>query len=60
MPRFNQAWKFCGSSLTTLLNAAIASYDRALEIDPNCYQAWIDRGVALGMEQEHQQAFESF
>jgi Uma2 family endonuclease/regulator of sirC expression with transglutaminase-like and TPR domain len=39
---------------------AIASYDRALEINSKAHQAWYNRGLALGNLDCHAEAFASF
>lgn len=39
---------------------AIASYDRALEVDPDCIEAWANKGKALNDLSRHQEALECY
>jgi len=39
---------------------AVASFNRALEIQPDYYQAWFNRGVDLAKLGNHQEAIASF
>ncbi|MGC1393294.1 MAG: tetratricopeptide repeat protein, partial [Coleofasciculaceae cyanobacterium] len=41
-------------------SGAVASYDRALEIQSDYHQAWHNRGVALGNLGQYEQAIASF
>ncbi|MBD2204990.1 tetratricopeptide repeat protein [Calothrix sp. FACHB-168] len=40
--------------------AAIASYDKALEIKPDLHEAWYNRGIALGNLGRYEQAIASY
>ena len=39
---------------------ALASYNRTLKIEPNNYQAWDNRGIALRNLGRHQEALASY
>ena len=40
--------------------AAIADYDKALDLNPSYVRAWINRGITLRDLQEYDQAIENF
>lgn len=52
------AWLCRGSAFLNLHNyrEAIISYDRAIEIKPNCYEAWYNRGIAMQNTQRYYEA----
>jgi len=43
-----------------LYEDAIASFDKTLQLKPDYHEAWVDRGVVLGILLRHEEAFTSF
>ena len=39
---------------------AIAAFDKAIEIDPQCAKAWNNKGIALDKLAKHEEAKEAF